>query len=127
MIRWFLPGLLAVGVVFLVFWYGATVKAGECAGTIGKASYYCCEHNGRPTASGAIFNEREMTAASNVLPMGSVASVRNVQNGRIVQIRVTDRGGFAKYGRIIDLSAGAFAKLAPLSKGIIRVCVTRLR
>lgn len=74
--------------------------------------------NGRP------FNMHAMTAASNVLPLGSRAKVSHGKTSIVVKI--TDTGAFHKYGRIIDLSAGSFAKLAPLAKGIIPVCVERL-
>ena len=36
---------------------------------------------------------------------------------------VTDRGGFKKYNRIIDLSKKAFESIADLKKGIILVSV----
>lgn len=75
--------------------------------------------NGRP------FDQNAMTAASNSLPLGSQARVTSGK--RHVDVKITDTGGFAKYGRVIDLSRAAFAKLAPTSKGIIAVCVTRLR
>ena len=34
--------------------------------------------------------------------------------------------GFAKYGRRLDLSQGAFARIAPLSQGICKVKIERL-
>lgn len=113
--------IVAVAALFLVAW-PVRVQAAEC----GSASWYGNEHHGRRTASGAVFNQWAMTAASNSLPLGTRAIVRNVQNGKSVRIVVTDTGGFGKYGRIIDLSRGAFAKLANTDKGIIRVCVSRL-
>lgn len=124
MIRDHLPGLLVGAVIILALFAAFSgVRAAEC----GKASYYCCQHHGRLMANGRPFNQNAMTAASNSLPLGSVASVRNIQNGKNVQVRITDTGGFAKYGRVIDLSRAAFAKLAPTSKGVISVCITRQR
>lgn len=50
-----------------------------------------------------------LTAAHRTLPLGSVAVVRSLTNGREVTVRINDRGPFAR-GRILDLSlAGAQA------------------
>ena len=110
--------LLICGVAFL---FGAPpVRAAEC----GKASFYAEAHHGKTMANGQPFNMHAMTAASNSLPLGSKARV--TYGKRPVVVTITDRGGFGKYGRIIDLSKGAFAKLAHTDKGLIRVCVSRL-
>ncbi len=47
--------------------------------------------------------------------------VTNVDNGKSVVVVVTDRGGFSKMGRDIDLSRAAFAKIAKLNSGLIKV------
>lgn len=103
-------------------------RAAACAGIEGKASFYCCEHHGRATASGEIFNQNAMTAAmaAKGSPLVMGGRYRVSRNGRSVEVRITDTGGFAKYGRLIDLSKGAFAKLAHPDAGVIRVCVERL-
>lgn len=50
-----------------------------------------------------------LTAAHRTLPLGSVAVVRSLTNGREVTVRINDRGPFAR-GRVLDLSyAGARA------------------
>lgn len=111
--------ILVLGMAFL--FGGPPVRAAEC----GKASFYAEAHHGKTMANGRPFNMNAMTAASNTLPMGSNARV--TAGKRSVVVKITDTGGFGKYGRIIDLSKAAFAKLAPTSKGVIRVCVTRMR
>jgi len=111
--------ILICGMAFL--FGGPPVRAAEC----GKASFYAEAHHGKTMANGRPFNMNAMTAASNSLPLGSRANV--VSGKRSVEVKITDTGGFGKYGRIIDLSKAAFAKLAPTSKGVIRVCVTRVR
>lgn len=120
---WHAAGLLIGAVVICVaaFVFGVEVKAGEC----GVASFYGAAHQGKTMANGKPFNMHALTAASNTLPLGSNARV--TAGKRSVVVEITDRGGFTKYGRIIDLSLAAFAKLAPTSKGVIAVCVTRLR
>ena len=110
--------LLICGAAFL--FAPRPVYAGEC----GKASWYGAAHHGKLMANGRPFNMHAMTAASNSLPLGSKARV--TYGKRSVVVTITDRGGFGKYGRIIDLSRGSFAKLAHTDKGIIRVCVARL-
>lgn len=42
-------------------------------------------------------------------------------NGKSVTVRVNDTGGFKKYGRTLDLSRGAFSKIANIKTGIIKV------
>ncbi len=91
----------------------------------GKASFYCCGHHGRATASGEIFNQNAFTAA--VPKRSQFGTYRVTHNGKSVIVRANDTGGFAKYGRVIDLSKAAFARLAPTSRGVIRVCMERLK
>ena len=96
------------------------------AATCGKASYYCCEHHGRATASGEIFNQNAMTAAMpNRSELGRSYLVTH--SGRSVVVRITDVGPAKRLNRVIDLSLGAFSKLAPTSKGLIEVCIERIR
>ncbi|HEX9775143.1 MAG TPA: ubiquitin-like domain-containing protein [Actinomycetota bacterium] len=61
-----------------------------------------------------------MTAAHKTLPIGTVVRVENLANGAWVNVTIRDRGPYGE-GRIIDLSDEAFARLAPLSKGVINV------
>ncbi len=63
-----------------------------------------------------------LVAAHLSLPIGSVVRVTNVDNGRAVNVRITNRGPFMD-GRVIDLADDAFQRLAPLGKGTIRVKV----
>lgn len=86
----------------------------------GIASYYGGKWHGRKTASGERFNKNAMTAAHRSLPFGTKVKVTNVNNGKSVIVRITDRGPFIK-GRVIDLSEGAFAKIASLRSGVTKV------
>lgn len=90
-----------------------------------KVSYYCCEHNGRKTASGAVFDQNALSAAMPT--RAHLGEVWKVYYGKkSVTVKITDTGGFAKYGRGMDLSRGAFAKLAPIGKGVIPVKACRV-
>ena len=51
-----------------------------------------------------------LTAAHRTLPFGSTVKVTNKKNGRIVYVRINDRGPF-KHGRIIDLTPAAAQQL----------------
>ncbi|GHV69735.1 hypothetical protein AGMMS49928_13400 [Spirochaetia bacterium] len=82
----------------------------------GIASWYGNQFNGRPTASGEIFNSSLYTAAHPNLPFGTLLLVTNVYNGRQVVVRVNDRGPFVA-GRIIDLSRAAAERLDMLGTG----------
>ena len=93
-------------------------------GQEGKASHYGGRHHGRKMANGKIFDKSSLTCAHNSYPFGTKLKVS--YQGKSVVVIVTDRGGFNKLGRVIDLSEGAFKKLAPLSKGIIKVKIEKL-
>lgn len=85
------------------------------------ASWYGGKFHGKRTASGEIFNQHAFTTASNKHKLGTKLKVTNRANGKSVIVKVNDRGGFGKYGRTLDLSKGAFDKIANLNKGTIRV------
>src|SRR5579859_7368137 len=73
---------------------------------VGLASWYGNAHAGHKTASRELFDPNAMTAAHRTLPMGAMVRVTNVETGRIVTVRINDRGP-ADLGRIIDLSRAA--------------------
>jgi rare lipoprotein A len=83
----------------------------------GKASYYANKFHGRVTASGAQFDKKEYTAAHRSLPFGTMVRVTNLSNGRMVFVRVNDRGPNIK-SRIIDLSKAAAIKIGLVENGI---------
>jgi rare lipoprotein A (peptidoglycan hydrolase) len=72
----------------------------------GEASFYGKGFHGKKTASGEIFNQNDNTAAHPTLPMGSKATVTNLETGKSVNVEINDRGPYRK-GRDIDLSEGA--------------------
>jgi rare lipoprotein A (peptidoglycan hydrolase) len=76
----------------------------------GEASVYGDELQGRRTASGARFDQREPMAAHPELPLGSQATVTNPETGRKVEVEIVDRGPHVE-GRVLDLSEGAVRRL----------------
>lgn len=87
----------------------------------GVASWYGERFHNKRTASGEIFNMNAMTCASNTHKMGTKLLVTNKANGKSVIVKVNDTGGFKKYGRTLDLSRGAFAKIADINHGLIKI------
>jgi rare lipoprotein A (peptidoglycan hydrolase) len=88
----------------------------------GVASWYGRHWRGRKTASGMIFDERQLTAASLVLPLSTRARVTNVQNGRSVDVLVNDRGPYAG-NRVMDLSERAAELLGITESGLGQVVI----
>jgi rare lipoprotein A len=97
------------------------VKVAKRYKRIGIASWYGYQHAGRRTKNGDIFHPLWATAAHNSLPMGTKVRVTNLDNKKSIIVKINDTGGFAKYGRIIDLSLGA-ARVLGIS-GIEKVMV----
>ncbi len=88
----------------------------------GIASWYGNEFNGRPTASGEIFDSSKLTAAHLSLPFGTMLVVTNQHNNKKVTVRVNDRGPFVA-ARIIDVSRAAAEQLDMISTGTAPVVI----
>lgn len=88
----------------------------------GLASWYGDDHAGKKTADGERFDPHALTAAHRSLPFGTVARVTNVQTGKSVKVRITDRGPYERR-RIIDVSAAAAAVLGIHRGGVVPVRV----
>jgi rare lipoprotein A len=82
----------------------------------GEASWYGPGLDGKPTASGEIFDQEALTAAHPDLPLGATATVTNLENGRSVEVEITDRGPHVD-DRAIDLSKGAAERLDMIEDG----------
>jgi len=78
---------------------------------------------GKPTASGEIYDSSLLTAAHRELPLGSVVDVTNLDNGKTVRVRINDRGPFV-FGRVIDLSRAAAREIGLIGPGVGSVCLT---
>jgi rare lipoprotein A len=69
----------------------------------GRASVYSSKFQGRRMANGRRFNHTGDAAASKTLPLGTVAKVTNLENGRTAVVTVEDHGPYVD-GRTIDLT-----------------------
>lgn len=100
------------------------------APTTGVASFYGWETKGPRTASGALWDPRKLTAATPYMPFGTRLKVTNLANRRSVIVVCNDRGPakrLVRQGRIIDLSWGAFERLADPRLGLIKVKIEVVR
>ena len=87
---------------------------------VGEASSYGRGFHGKKTATGEKFNQNDRTAAHPTLPMGTQATVTNLNTGNSVDVKINDRGPYVK-GRDIDLSKRAAKELGMTKEGVARV------
>jgi rare lipoprotein A len=87
------------------------------------ATFYGGIFHGRLTASGEKFDKNKFTCASNYYKIGTMLEVTNIANGKSVVVKVNDRGGFK--GMKLDLSEGAFKRIANLKQGVLKVKVEK--
>jgi rare lipoprotein A len=104
---------------------GFAPAAVEAASSCGVASFYGAAFHGRTTANGERFNAYGLSAAHRSLPFGTMVKVTNQSNGKSITIRINDDGPHVP-GRIIDLSEGAFARIASRGQGLANVCISRV-
>jgi len=91
----------------------------------GIASWYGREFEGRPTASGEIFDSSQLTAAHPNLPFGTLIVVTNLHNNKKVTVRINDRGPFVP-ARIVDVSRAAAEQLDMIVTGTAPVKIETL-
>ncbi|WP_338803268.1 endolytic peptidoglycan transglycosylase RlpA [Xenorhabdus griffiniae] len=77
----------------------------------GYASWFGEESNGKLTAIGERANPYALAAAHPTLPIPSYVRVTNLSNGRMMIVRINDRGPYNKPRKIIELSHAAAERL----------------
>ena len=87
---------------------------------VGEASWYGKDFQGKKTASGETFDQHDLTAAHPTLPMGTEATVTNLETGKSVEVTINDRGPNSK-GRDIDLSKEAAKEIGIKKDGVAPV------
>lgn len=92
---------------------------------VGIASYYADRFEGRKTSSGEIFRQSKMTAAHNILPLGTWIRVTRLDNGNQVLVKINDRM-HPLNPRLVDLSKTAARKLGYIKMGIVMVRIEQL-
>lgn len=86
----------------------------------GRASYYGKGFADKKMADGHRLNPDADIAASKTLPLGSVAKVKNLENGKSTTVRIEDRGPYVA-GRIIDLTPKAADQIDIKHRGVAPV------
>ncbi|HZK89608.1 MAG TPA: septal ring lytic transglycosylase RlpA family protein [Stellaceae bacterium] len=99
----------------------------RCVGRIetGRAAWYGGHYIGQRTSSGDRLDTIRPTAAHRTLPLNSLARVTNLQNGRSVIVKVTDRGPVSP-SLLIDMSPRAAEQLAMKDAGVVPVKVEQV-
>jgi rare lipoprotein A len=109
-----------------------------CGGQHMTASYYGHEFDGRPTASGMVYDCMGMTAAHRTLPFGTQILV--CHGNRAVLVEISDRGPWevdstgavvwplrAHETRDLDLSLQAAKRLNMVPEGVGECTVWRVQ
>ena len=120
--RLFLFIVFLIAGIFLFAGDTTEVKGAKPKILYGTASFYSNSFNGKKTANGEVYSHKKMTAACNVLPLGTWIRVTNLRNGKSVVVKTNDRL-HTRMKRVIDLSREAAEKLGYVKSGLTRVRV----
>ena len=113
--------MIAASFIVLLGVNNAAIAAEGWADESGIASTY--SQKGNRTANDETFDSKALTAAHRSLPFGTMVRVTNNQNGRVVVVRINDRGPFTR-GRVIDLAPAAAQELR--FSGLARVTLSQV-
>ena len=86
----------------------------------GLAAIYDAEPNSNLTASGEAFDPTQLTAAHPTLPIPSYVRVTNLANGRMIVVRINDRGPYGN-DRVISLSRASADRLNTSNNTKVRI------
>lgn len=86
----------------------------------GLAAIYDAEPGSNLTASGEMFDPMQLTAAHPTLPIPSYARITNRANGRMIVVRINDRGPYGT-DRVISLSRAAADRLNTSNNTKVRI------
>ncbi|RJT19106.1 endolytic peptidoglycan transglycosylase RlpA [Buttiauxella izardii] len=86
----------------------------------GLAAIYDAEPGSNLTASGETFDPNALTAAHPTLPIPSYARITNLANGRMIVVRINDRGPYGN-DRVISLSRAAADRLNNSNNTKVRI------
>jgi rare lipoprotein A len=99
----------------------------NCTGFMqqGIASWYGDDFHGKLTSNGETFDMNAISAAHKTLPLGIWVKVTNLGNGKVLVLRVNDRGPYFK-DRVLDLSKAAAKELGFYEVGTTPILVEAL-
>ncbi|WXT22714.1 endolytic peptidoglycan transglycosylase RlpA [Salmonella enterica subsp. enterica serovar Infantis] len=102
---------------------GKSYKIVQCPSRFsqaGLAAIYDAEPGSNLTASGEMFDPMQLTAAHPTLPIPSYARITNLANGRMIVVRINDRGPYGT-DRVISLSRAAADRLNTSNNTKVRI------
>ncbi len=107
-----------------------TIRTLKTTGQVvkGIASFYSRNLDGTLTATGEIYRNKKLTAASNNFKLNTWVLVTNLSNNKTVVVRINDRmhPRMKKKGRVVDMSGEAASILDYKIAGLTRVKVEPL-
>ncbi|NDJ58480.1 endolytic peptidoglycan transglycosylase RlpA [Enterobacteriaceae bacterium 4M9] len=86
----------------------------------GFAAIYDAEPGSNLTAIGEAFDPTQLTAAHPTLPVPSYARITNLANGRMIVVRINDRGPYGN-DRVISLSRASADRLNTSNNTKVRI------
>jgi rare lipoprotein A len=86
----------------------------------GWISWYGDDFKGKTMANGESYDPQQFTCAADGFPFGTMLEVSDLDSGKLVVARVTDRPG----KNVVDLTPQAFKVLSPEQAGRLRGKVT---
>ncbi len=96
---------------------------------MGIASFYSKSFDGRKTATGEIFKNNKLSAASNDFRLNTWVRITNLKNNKSIILRINDRmhPRMQRKGRVVDVSRIAAQKLDFMKNGLVRVKVEQVK
>lgn len=107
-------------IVLVALFFVSQLQGFSQTSETGMASFYNDKFEGRTTASGEPYKQKQMTAAHRTLPFHTKIKVTNLSNQKTVIVNINDRGPFVK-DRILDLSRAAAVKLDFIDEGVTKI------
>jgi rare lipoprotein A len=89
----------------------------------GQASYYADSLSGNRMASGERYESTKPVAAHRTLPFGTLLRVIRISDGKMLVLRVADRGPHGSKQRVLDVSRAAAERLGMVRAGVVDVRV----
>lgn len=114
------PGRYQVGKPYTIKGQVYTPSEREQFVETGIASWYGPGFQGKKTANGERFDMNELTGAHPTLQMPSLVRITNLENGRVLVVRINDRGPFSR-GRVTDVTKKAAELLGFRNRGTAKV------
>ena len=118
-------GRVKIGQPYMVMGHWYTPADDPTYDVTGIASWYGPGFHALATANGERYDQDAISAAHKTLPLPCFVEVSNLDNGRVLTVRVNDRGPFVD-GRIIDLSRRSAQLLGVDRPGTAHVRVRRV-